>query len=169
MAILEVLQYPDDRLRNKAAPVTDFGPETQRIVDDMFETLYASENTAGYAAIQMNIPKQIVVIDLSLSKNEPLCLINPVILEKRGETYIPEGCLSIPELFAPVKRAEWVHAKAFDRNGKEFEITDGDFLARCIQHEIDHLNGILFIDYLSPLKRQRFEKMLRKRGIKINL
>ena len=169
MAILTVLQYPDRRLRNKAQPVTDFGIETQKIVDDMFDTLYNSENTAGYAAIQMAIPKQIVVIDLSLEKNKPLCLINPEIIEKRGETYEPEACLSIPELFAPVKRAEWVHVKAYDREGKVFEITSGDFLAKCIQHEIDHLNGVLFIDYLSPLKRQRYEKALKKRGLKIEV
>lgn len=169
MAKLEVLQYPDDRLRLKAEPVTDFGPQTQQVIQDMFDTLYGSENCAGYAAIQMNIQQQIIVIDLSLEKNQPLLLINPEIIATEGETYEPEGCMSVPEVFASVKRAKWVHVKAQDKDGNEFEIKDDTFLSKCIQHEIDHLNGILFIDYLSPLKRQRLEKKLKKRGIKINV
>lgn len=169
MPMLEVLQYPDERLRLKAEPVTDFGPETQKIIDDMFETLYGSENCAGYAAIQMNIQKQIIVIDLSVEKNQPLCLVNPNIVDQQGDTYEPEGCMSVPEVFASVKRAKWVHLQALDRHGNSFEIKDDTFLSKCIQHEIDHLNGILFIDYLSPLKRQRLDKKLKKLGIKIDI
>lgn len=163
MAILPVLQYPDKRLRLIAEPVTDFGSETQKIVDDMFETLYASADTGGYAAIQMNIQKRIIVIDYSEKKNEPLCVINPEFLEKRGEVFEPEGCLSVPgDTFCRVKRAEWVKVKAFDRHGKTFEIETDGYLSRCLQHETDHLNGILFIDYLSPLKRKLLDKRLKK-------
>lgn len=166
---LPVLQYPDDRLRLKGAVVTDFGEATQRIVDNMFDTLYGSENCAGYAAIQMDIQQRIIVIDLSAGKNQPLCLINPEILAEEGETYEMEGCMSVPEATAPVKRARWVHIKAQDRHGKPFEIKDDTFLAKCIQHEIDHLNGILFIDYLSPLKRARLDKRLKKMNIKLDV
>lgn len=162
MAILKVLQYPDARLRLKAKPVEKFNAETNKIVQDMFDTLYGSENCAGYAAIQMNIQKQIVVIDFSEKKNEPLCFINPVILETRGKTNEPEACMSVPSFYAAVERAEWVRVQALDANGKSFEIETDGFLAKCIQHEIDHLNGILFIDYLSPLKRRMYEKKLSK-------
>ncbi len=163
MAILKVLQYPDKRLRQVAQPVEDFGDATQKLIDDMFETLYASENTAGYAATQMNIQQQIIVIDLSELKNEPLCVINPEFLEKRGETFEPEGCLSVPGgVYEKVKRAEYVKVRAMDRHGKPFEIESDTFLSRCLQHENDHLNGKLFIDHLSPLKRQMIDKKLAK-------
>ncbi len=163
MAILEVLQYPDKRLRLVAEPVKDFGPATQKIVDDMFDTLYASENTGGYAAIQMNIQHRIIVIDYSFEKNKPLCVINPEFLEKRGEVYETEGCLSVPgDTYCKVKRAEWVKVRYQDRHG-EWKMVDTDgYLSRCLQHETDHLNGILFIDYLSPFKRRRIDKRLEK-------
>lgn len=163
MAILKVLQYPDRRLRLKAKPVTDFGPATQAIIDDLFETLYASENTGGYAATQMNIQLQMIVIDASARKNEPLCVINPVFLEKRGETYEAEGCLSVPGgIYEPVKRAAFVKVSALDRYGQPLVIETEGYLSRCLQHENDHLQGRLFIDYLSPLKRQLVEKKLAK-------
>ncbi len=162
MAILPVLQYPDKRLRLVAEPVTDFGSETQTLVDDMFETLFASENTGGYAAIQMNIQKRIIVI-AATDQNENLCVINPEFLEKRGEVFEPEGCLSVPgDTFCRVKRAAWVKVRAQDRYGKVFEIEAEGYLSRCLQHETDHLNGILFIDYLSPFKRKRLDKRLEK-------
>jgi len=170
MAVLPVLQYPDSRLRLIAEPVTDFGPETQKIVDDMFETLYASENTGGYAAIQMNIQKRIIVIDYSAQKNEPICVINPEFLEKRGEVFEVEGCLSVPgDTYCRVKRAEWVKVRAQDRYGKTIEIEADGYLSRCLQHETDHLNGILFIDYLSPLKRKLLDKRLKKYQARISV
>jgi len=164
MAVLEVLQYPDERLRKIAEPVTDFGPETQKIIDDMFETLYHTENCGGYAATQMNIQKRIVVLDASPEKDKPLCLINPEIVDQKGEIFEMEACLSVPgDVFMPIKRAKWVRCKAYDRHGKEFFLEEeGTWLARAFQHEIDHLNGVLFIDYLSPLKRRRVDRKLEK-------
>lgn len=162
MAMLEVLTYPDPRLRLKAKPVDVVDDAIKKIVDDMFDTLYGSENCAGYAAIQVNIQKRIVVIDISAKKNEPLCLINPKILAKEGETKNPEGCMSLPELFAPVKRAAWIKAEALDQNGEPFEIETDGFLAACIQHEIDHLDGILFIDHLTKMQKIKIDKALRE-------
>lgn len=161
MAILDVLRFPDERLRTIAAPVETITPELQQIVDDMFETMYAEEGI-GLAATQVDIHQRIIVIDVSENREEQLVLINPEILEQSGSTGIEEGCLSVPGSRALVPRAEWVKVRALDRNGKPFELEADDLLAICIQHEMDHLVGKLFVDYLSPLKRQRIRQKLEK-------
>ena len=161
MAILDVLRFPDERLRTVAAPVETITPELQRIVDDMFETMYAEEGI-GLAATQVDIHQRIIVIDVSENREDQLVLINPEILEQSGSTGIEEGCLSVPGSRALVPRAEWVKVRALDRNGKPFELEVDDLLAICIQHEMDHLVGKLFVDYLSPLKRQRIRQKLEK-------
>ena len=161
MAILDVLRFPDERLRTVAAPVETITPELQQIVDDMFETMYAEEGI-GLAATQVDIHQRIIVIDVSENREDPLVLINPEILEQAGSTGIEEGCLSVPDHRALVPRAEWVKVRALDRNGQPFELEADDLLAICIQHEMDHLVGKLFVDYLSPLKRQRIRQKLEK-------
>ena len=161
MAILDVLRFPDERLRTVAAPVETFTPELQQIVDDMFETMYAEEGI-GLAATQVDIHQRIIVIDISEDREDQLVLINPEILEQSGSTGIEEGCLSVPGSRALVPRAEWVNVRALDRHGKPFELEADDLLAICIQHEMDHLVGKLFVDYLSPLKRQRIRQKLEK-------
>ena len=161
MAILDVLRFPDERLRTVAAPVETITPELQQIVDDMFETMYAEEGI-GLAATQVDIHQRIIVIDISEDREDQLVLINPEILEQSGSTGIEEGCLSVPGSRALVPRAEWVKVRALDRNGKPFELEADDLLAICIQHEMDHLIGKLFVDYLSPLKRQRIRQKLEK-------
>ena len=161
MAILEVLHFPDDRLKKIAQPVQEITPATQIIIDDMLETMYAEEGI-GLAAVQVNILQRVVVIDVSGTRNEPLILINPVLTNKFGETGIEEGCLSVPESRAFVPRAESETVTALDRDNNEFTLAAHDLLAICLQHEVDHLNGKLFIDYLSPLKQQRIRKKLEK-------
>jgi peptide deformylase len=161
MAILEVLHFPDDRLKNIAQPVQEITPATQIIIDNMLETMYAEEGI-GLAAVQVDILQRIVVIDVSGKRDEPLILINPEITEKHGDTGIEEGCLSVPESRAFVPRAESVTVTALDRDGNKFTLEAHDLLAICLQHEVDHLNGKLFIDYLSPLKQQRIRKKLEK-------
>ena len=161
MAILDVLRFPDERLRTVAAPVETITPELQQIVDDMFETMYAEEGI-GLAATQVDIHQRIIVIDVSEGREDQLVLINPEILEQSGSTGIEEGCLSVPGSRALVPRAEWVKVRALDRHGKPFELEADDLLAICIQHEMDHLVGKLFVDYLSPLKRQRIRQKLEK-------
>ncbi|MBV7599823.1 peptide deformylase [Aeromonas sp. sia0103] len=161
MAILDVLRFPDERLRTIAAPVETITPELQQIVDDMFETMYAEEGI-GLAATQVDIHQRIIVIDVSEDREDQLVLINPEILEQSGSTGIEEGCLSVPGSRALVPRAEWVKVRALDRHGKPFELEADDLLAICIQHEMDHLVGKLFVDYLSPLKRQRIRQKLEK-------
>ena len=161
MAILDVLRFPDERLRTVAAPVETITPELQQIVDDMFETMYAEEGI-GLAATQVDIHQRIIVIDVSEDREDQLVLINPEILEQSGSTGIEEGCLSVPGSRALVPRAEWVKVRALDRHGKPFELEADDLLAICIQHEMDHLMGKLFVDYLSPLKRQRIRQKLEK-------
>ena len=161
MAILEILHFPDDRLKKIAQPVQEITPVTQIIIDDMLETMYAEEGI-GLAAVQVNILQRVVVIDVSGTRDEPLILINPVLTNKFGETGIEEGCLSVPESRAFVPRAESVTVTALDRDDNEFTLEAHDLLAICLQHEVDHLNGILFIDYLSPLKQQRIRKKLEK-------
>ncbi|MGL5814270.1 MULTISPECIES: peptide deformylase [Aeromonas] len=161
MAILDVLRFPDERLRTIAAPVETITPELQQIVDDMFETMYAEEGI-GLAATQVDIHQRIIVIDVSEDREDQLVLINPEILEQSGSTGIEEGCLSVPGSRALVPRAEWVKVRALDRNGQPFELEADDLLAICIQHEMDHLVGKLFVDYLSPLKRQRIRQKLEK-------
>ena len=161
MSVLQVLHYPDDRLRKVAAPVKEVNANIQRIVDDMFETMYAEEGI-GLAATQVYIHQRIIVIDTSEDRTGRLVLINPELLEQRGSTGIEEGCLSVPECRALVPRAEWVKIRATNAQGEQFELETDGLLAICIQHEMDHLVGKLFVDYLSPLKRQRIrQKMLK--------
>ncbi|PIJ49130.1 peptide deformylase [Erwinia sp. OLTSP20] len=161
MSVLQVLHYPDDRLRTVAKPVKTVDATIQRIVDDMFETMY-NEEGIGLAATQVDIHQRIIVIDVSEDRNDRLVLINPELLEKSGETGIEEGCLSIPGYRALVPRAEKVKVRALDREGNHYELAADGLLAICIQHEMDHLMGKLFIDYLSPLKRQRVRQKLEK-------
>ncbi|TMO54294.1 peptide deformylase [Pseudoalteromonas phenolica] len=161
MAKLEVLRFPDERLRTVAEPVTEVNDEIRQIVKDMLETMY-DENGIGLAATQVDIHKRIVVIDVSEDGNEPLVLINPEIIAKDGSTISEEGCLSVPQSYAKVDRAEQVTVKALNENGEEYTYEADGLLAICTQHELDHLMGKLFIDYLSPLKRQRIRKKLEK-------
>lgn len=161
MALLDVLIYPDEQLTKVAAPVKEVNADIQQIVDDMFDTMYHHEGI-GLAATQVDIQQRIIVIDIEGDKQNQLVLINPEILESHGETGIEEGCLSIPGCRALVPRKEFVKIKALDRNGNEFILETGELLAICIQHEIDHLDGILFVDHISPLKRQRFKQKMEK-------
>jgi peptide deformylase len=161
MAILDILYYPDTRLRTQATPVEHVDKQIQTLVDNMFETMYQAPGI-GLAATQVNVHQQIVVIDISKEKNDPLCFINPKITHKEGVETGEEGCLSVPEYFAEVKRAERITVRAIDRQGDTFELEADDLLAICIQHELDHLEGKLFVDYLSPLKQQRVRKKMKK-------
>jgi peptide deformylase len=161
MALLEILHYPDPRLRTAARPVSLVDDGVRRLVDNMLETMYAAPGI-GLAATQVNVSKRIVVIDVSEDKSQPLCLINPEILEQEGIEEMEEGCLSVPGIYESVRRAEWVRIRALDRDGRPFEMETDGLLAVCIQHEIDHLDGKLFVDYLSQLKRTRIRKKLEK-------
>ena len=161
MALLNILHFPDPRLRRKALPVAQVADDLRRLIDDMFETMYDAPGI-GLAATQVNVDRRVVVIDVSADKSQPLCFINPEILEKSGEEEMEEGCLSVPGYFDVVRRAEHVKVRALDRAGTPFEIETGGLLAVCIQHEIDHLDGRLFVDYLSQLKRQRLRKKVEK-------
>ncbi|HAT4485973.1 peptide deformylase [Proteus mirabilis] len=161
MAVLHVLHYPDERLRTIAKPVEKVDAEIQKIVDDMFETMYLEEGI-GLAATQVDIHQRIIVIDISETRDQKLVLINPELLDQEGDTGIEEGCLSIPEQRAFVPRAERVKVRALDYNGQPFELEADGLLAICIQHEMDHLVGKLFVDYLSPLKRQRIRQKVEK-------
>ncbi|MBW9267705.1 MAG: peptide deformylase [Candidatus Thiodiazotropha sp. (ex. Lucinisca nassula)] len=161
MAILDILHFPDPRLRNKAKPVAQVDDSIRRLIDDMLETMYQAPGI-GLAATQVNVAKRVVVIDLSEEKNQPLCLVNPEIIEKDGEEQMEEGCLSVPGIYEMVKRANLIRVRALDRDGAAFEMEAEGLLAVCIQHELDHLEGKLFVDYLSSLKRQRIRKKLEK-------
>ena len=161
MAILEILHYPDPRLRTRAETVQNVDDEIRRLVDDMFQTMYDAPGI-GLAAIQVNVPRRVLVIDVSEERNEPLCFINPEILEKHGEETMEEGCLSVPGYYDKVTRAERIRVRALDRDGEPFEMETDGLLAVCIQHEIDHLDGKLFVDYLSRLKRERARKKIQK-------
>ena len=161
MTALNVLIYPDDHLKVVCEPVTEVNDAIRKIVDDMFDTMYQEEGI-GLAAPQVDILQRIITIDVEGDKQNQLVLINPEILASVGETGIEEGCLSIPGFRALVPRKEKVKVRALDRDGKEFTFDADGLLAICIQHEIDHLNGILFVDYLSPLKRQRIKEKLVK-------
>lgn len=161
MSVLDVVLYPDEDLRTVAQPVNEVNAEIRQIVENMFDTMYEQEGI-GLAAPQVAIQKRIITIDLEGDKSNQLVLINPEILESSGETGIEEGCLSIPGFRGLVPRKQKVTVRALDLNEQTFTLDAEDLLAICIQHEIDHLNGVLFIDYLSPLKRQRIkEKMLK--------
>ena len=162
MALLPILEFPDDRLRTIARPVERIDADLQRLIDDMFETMYAAPGV-GLAATQIDYHFQLIVIDVSEEKNERLVLINPRIVETEGSQTCQEGCLSVPTIFADVTRAERVVAEALDRNGELRRIDATELLAVCIQHEMDHLAGKVFVDYLSPLKRQMVKSKLDKR------
>ena len=162
MALLPILEFPDDRLRTVAKPVERIDAPLQRLIDDMFETMYAAPGV-GLAATQIDYHFQLIVMDVSEEKNEPLVLINPRIVETEGSQTCQEGCLSVPTIFADVTRAERVVVEALDRNGELRRIDATDLLAVCIQHEMDHLAGKVFVDYLSPLKRQMVKSKLDKR------
>lgn len=161
MSVLHVLHFPDERLRTVAKPVEKIDAEIQQLVADMLDTMY-DENGIGLAATQVDVHKRVVVIDVSEDRNEPLVFINPEITVRSGETSYEEGCLSVPQSYAKVERAAEVTVKAQDKNGDWFEIHADGLLAICLQHELDHLLGKLFIDYLSPLKRDRIRKKLEK-------
>ncbi|MEH6456906.1 MAG: peptide deformylase [Cocleimonas sp.] len=161
MALLDILRFPDARLRTKAKPIDEVTDELRTFVDDMFETMYAAPGI-GLAATQVDFHKQLVIVDVSEDKSEPYCFINPVITHEEGEEICQEGCLSVPEYYADVSRAEKIKVKALDRDGKEFEIEADGLFAVCIQHEIDHLKGKIFVDYLSPLKQKRLLKKIEK-------
>jgi len=161
MAKLDILHYPDPRLRTEAKPVDGVDDDLRSLVKDMFETMYAAPGI-GLAATQVNIHKQIIVIDVSEEKDQPLCLINPMILKAEGHEEYEEGCLSVPGVYETVERADNIHVRALDQNGEAFEMHADGLLAICIQHEMDHLKGKLFVDYLSRLKQGRIKKKLEK-------
>ena len=158
---LDILHYPDKRLRTVAKPVGKVDESIKKLVDDMFETMYIAPGI-GLAATQVNVHQQVIVIDVSEDKSQPLCLINPEIIAEEGVESCDEGCLSVPEIYETVERCEKVTVKALDQNGDEYTLQADEMLAVCIQHEMDHLKGKLFVDYLSPLKRQRIKKRLLK-------
>ena len=161
MATLEILHFPDHRLRTRAKPVATVDDQLRRLVDDMLETMYAAPGI-GLAATQVNVHKRVIVIDLSKEQDQPLVLINPEIVEQRGVEEMEEGCLSVPGVYERVERADQIKVRALGRDGQAFDLEADGLLAVCIQHEIDHLNGKLFVDYLSQLKRQRIRKKLEK-------
>ena len=161
MAILEILKHPDPRLKEKAVPVKEITQEIQVVIDDMIETMYA-DGGMGLAAIQVGVAQRIFVMDDSKDQTHPQVFINPEVIEKKGEIELQEGCLSFPGVFIKIKRPEFVKITAKDREGNDFEISGDDYVARCFLHEIDHLDGVTFFDYLSPLKRQMAEKKLKK-------
>ncbi|MBE3669688.1 peptide deformylase [Vibrio navarrensis] len=161
MAVLDILTAPDPRLRVESKPVTNIAA-VQTLIDDLLDTLYATDNGVGLAAPQVGREEAIVVIDFSEKRNEPLILINPVVVSGDNKAMGQEGCLSVPEYYADVERYTSVVVEALDRDGKPLKIESSDFLAIVMQHEIDHLSGNLFIDYLSPLKQQMAMKKVKK-------
>jgi len=163
MAILEILVYPDERLRTVAKPVETVDDSVRQLVKDMIETMYDA-NGIGLAATQINVHQQIIVMDLSEERNQPRVLINPRIIEQDGEQIYDEGCLSVPEYYAPVKRAESIKITALDEQGEIYQLEADGLLAVCIQHEMDHLAGKVFVDYLSRLKQDRIKKKFLKRA-----
>jgi len=161
MSPLPILEYPDPRLRTKAQPVTVFDAALQALVDDMFATMYEAPGI-GLAASQVNVHKQLLVLDVSEEKNAPMVLINPKIVASEGSQTYQEGCLSVPGIFADVDRADRITVESLDRHGNAQNFEAEGLLAVCIQHEMDHLIGKLFVDYLSPLKRELVRKKLEK-------
>jgi len=160
--ILNILKYPDKRLRTIAKPVVRVDKTIKQQVKDMFETMYEATGI-GLAATQVNFHQRIIVIDISDQYNEPICLINPEIIEESGEIQCEEGCLSVPDYYEIVVRANDIKVKALNQNGESFELEASEMLSVCIQHEIDHLNGILFVDHLSKLKQKRLKKKTAKK------
>ena len=161
MAKLTILEFPDPRLRTKAAPVDVVDDELRALIDDMFETMYDAPGI-GLAATQVDVHRRLLVADVSSDKSEPHVFINPEILEKDGVTVTEEGCLSVPGYYEEVKRADHIRVRYLDRDGRECEGEFEGLLAVCVQHEIDHLDGKLFVDYLSEAKRSRIRKKLEK-------
>jgi len=162
MALLEILVYPDQRLRKIAQPVITVDDTIRQLVEDMSETMYAA-NGIGLAATQVDVHQQIIVMDISESREELLVLINPSIVARDGEQFAEEGCLSVPEYYASVARSENIKVAALNQQGNSFELAAEDLLAVCIQHEMDHLQGKMFVDYLSRLKQDRIRKKMLKR------
>ena len=161
MALLNILEFPDPRLRTRAEAVTEFDENLKTLVSDMFETMYQAPGI-GLAATQVNVHKRLLVMDVSENRNDPLVLINPEILDAQGEEEMDEGCLSVPGYYETVRRAEKIKVRAQDQDGEFFEIDADGLKAVCIQHEMDHLEGKLFVDYISNLKRERIRKKLEK-------
>jgi peptide deformylase len=161
MALRTILEYPDPRLRTKAQPVSDFGAELHRLIEDLFDTMYAAPGI-GLAATQVDAHQRVIVADVSAERDQPLVLINPQILAREGVSMVEEGCLSVPDIFDEVERAARVRVRAQDREGEVFERDFEEILAVCVQHELDHLEGKLFVDYLSDLRRERIRKKLEK-------
>lgn len=161
MTTLAILEFPDPRLRTVARPVEAVTEVEKRLAEDMLETMYEARGI-GLAATQVNEPVRVFVLDLSENRDEPKVFVNPEITDREGTQTCEEGCLSVPGVYAEVERAERIKVKALDVEGEPFELEADDLLAVCIQHEIDHLDGKVFIDYLSPLKRRMVEKRLKK-------
>lgn len=162
MALLNILQYPDERLHTVAQPVAKIDERIQTLIQDMFETMYEARGI-GLAATQVDVHERIVVMDLSEEKNEPRVFINPVITHKNGETTYEEGCLSVPGIYDTVTRAEQVTVEALNEKGEPFTLEANGLLAICIQHELDHLMGKVFVEHLSQLKQNRIKTKLKKR------
>ena len=161
MALLNILHFPDERLRTIAQPVEVVDDGVRKLIDDMFETMYAAPGI-GLAATQVDVHQRIITIDISEEKNSPLCLINPEIIEREGVQTYDEGCLSVPGFYETVQRSNKIKVRALGRDGQPFELETEGLLAVCIQHEMDHLQGKLFVDYLSEMKRSRIKKKLVK-------
>ncbi|MEO5342604.1 MAG: peptide deformylase [Gammaproteobacteria bacterium SHHR-1] len=161
MAILDILHFPDPRLRTLAKPVEEVDDDLRQLIDDMFDTMYQAPGI-GLAATQVNVHRRLIVIDVSEDQSDPLVLINPEIIDRGGVESMDEGCLSVPGFYEKVSRADWVQVRASGRLGEPLELRAEGLKAVCIQHEIDHLDGKLFVDYLSSLKRQRIRKKLEK-------
>jgi len=161
MTRLTILEYPDPRLRSKATPVAVVDEAVRRLIDDLLETMYAAKGV-GLAATQVNVHRRVLVADVSEERNSPLVLINPELIERTELATREEGCLSVPGVYEEVERAGRVRLRALDRAGKSFELDADGLLATCVQHEMDHLEGRLFVDYLSELKRSRIRKKLEK-------
>ena len=164
MALLPILEFPDPRLRTKAVavdPARLVEPSFQQLIDDMFETMYDAPGI-GLAASQVDVHQRFMVIDVSEDNSRPLVFANPEITARRGEQVYQEGCLSVPGIYADVTRSDVITVQALDRHGKPFSLEADGVLAVCIQHEMDHLDGKLFVDYLSPLKREMVRKKLAK-------
>lgn len=161
MALLSILEYPDPRLRTRAEPVAEVDAKVRRLIDDLFETMYHAPGV-GLAATQVNVHRRVLVVDVTEDHSQPLALVNPQIIEREGVEQLEEGCLSVPGIYDKVTRADRIRVRALDRSGRPLDLAADGLLAVCIQHEMDHLEGKLFVDYLSELKRSRIRKKLEK-------
>ena len=161
MALLSILRYPDERLHTLATPVETVNGEIRRLVEDMAQTMYAAPGV-GLAATQVDVHKQVIVIDISEARDQLLVLINPAILKTRGISDFEEGCLSVPGIFERIERADWIKVRALNRVGQPFELEASGLLSVCIQHEMDHLQGKVFVEYLSRLKQNRILARIKK-------